>query len=87
MISIDASNHNLIQQYTDDTVTIPDVLVQNSIFGKPKGFAFESIRAFVDCILDGSEFPVTIYDAANTSLALLAIMESARTRTPVKVQY
>lgn len=87
MISIDASNHNLIQQYTDDKVTIPDVLVQNSIFGKPKGFAFESIRAFVDCILDGSEFPVTIYDAANTSLALLAIMESARTRTPVKVQY
>lgn len=87
MISIDTSNHNMIQQYTDNKVTIPDVLVQNSIFGKPKGFAFESIRAFVDAILDGSEFPVSIYDAANTSLAILAIMESARTRTPVKVQY
>ncbi len=87
MIAIDASNHNLIQQYTDNKVVIPDVIVQNTIFGKPKGFAFESIRGFVDCIIDGSEFPVTIYDAANTSLAILSIFESARTRTPVEVQY
>lgn len=87
MISIDASNHNLIQQYTDDKVLVPDVIVQNTIFGKPKGFAFESIRGFVDCILSGNEFPVTIYDAAYTSLAILAIMESAKTRTPVEVQY
>lgn len=87
MIAIDASNHNLIQQYTDNKTLIPDVLVQNTIFGKPKGFAFESIRGFVDCILDGSEFPVTVYDAANTSLAILSILESAKTRTPVDVQY
>lgn len=87
MISIDTSHHNMIQQYTDNKVTVPDVIVQNSVFGKPKGFAFESIRAFVDCILDGSEFPVSMYDAANTSLTILAIMESAKKRTPVKVQY
>ncbi|RCX13522.1 putative dehydrogenase [Anaerobacterium chartisolvens] len=87
MIAIDASNHNLIQQYTDNKVIIPDVIVQNTVFGKPKGFAFESIRGFVDCIIDGSEFPVTIYDAANTSLAILSIFESAKTRTPVEVQY
>lgn len=87
MIAIDASNHNLIQKYTDSTVTVPDIIVQNSIFGKPKGFAFESIRGFVDCILDGTEFPVTLRDAANTSLAILAVMESAKTRMPVEVQY
>lgn len=87
MISIDASNHNMIQQFTDHKVVVPDVIVQNSIFGRPKGFAFESIRGFVDCILEGSEFPVTVYDAANTSLAILSIMESAKTRTPVEVQY
>ena len=44
MISIDASNHNLIQMYTDEKMVVPDVLVQNSIFGLPKGFAFESIK-------------------------------------------
>jgi predicted dehydrogenase len=85
MISIDASNHNLIQMYTDDKVVVPDIIVQNSIFGMPKGFAFESIRGFVDCVMSGKEFPVTVYDAANTSLALLAVMESSRTRMPVEI--
>jgi predicted dehydrogenase len=87
MISLDVSNHNLIQKYTDEKVTVPDIVVQHSIFGFPKGFAFESIRSFVDCLLSGEEFKVSIRDAANTSLALLAIMESAKTRTPVDVRY
>ena len=87
MISLDVSNHNLIQKYTDEKVTVPDIIVQHSIFGFPKGFAFESIRSFVDCILSGEEFKVSIRDAANTSLVILAIMESAKTRTPVEVRY
>ncbi len=87
MISLDVSNHNMIQKYTDEKVTVPDMVVQHSIFGYPKGFAFESIRGFVDCILSGAEFPVSVYDAANTSIAILAIMESAKTRMPVEVQY
>ena len=85
MISLDLSNHNMIQMYTDDKVTVPDVLVQDHIFGSPKGFAFESIRGFVDCVLEDKPFPVTLEDAANTSLAILAIMESAEKRMPVEV--
>lgn len=85
MIALDVSNHNLIQMYTDEKVTVPDVLVQNHIFGNPKGFAFESIRSFVDCLLTGEEFHVSLEDAANTSLAILAIMESAEKRMPVDV--
>jgi len=87
MIAIDASNHNLIQKYTDSKVTVPDILVQNKIFGKHSGFAFQSISGFVDCILTGKEFPVTLEDSANTVLAILAIMESAKTRMPVEVNY
>lgn len=86
MIALDVSNHNLIQMYTDDKVTVPDVLVQNHIFGNPKGFAFESIRSFVDCLLTGEPFHVSLEDAANTSLAILAIMESAEKRMPVDVE-
>lgn len=86
MIAIDASNHNMIQKYTDEKVTVPDVIVQNHIWGQPKGFAFESIRSFVDCLFTGTEFPLTLYDAANTSLTILAIMESARKRMPVEVK-
>ncbi len=87
MISIDASNHTMIQKYTDTQVVVPDVIVQNKIFGQPKGFAFESIRAFVDCLISGEEFPVTMREAAVGVLAILAIMESAKTRTPVEVDY
>lgn len=85
MIAIDASNHNMIQKYTDDNVEVPDVIVKNHIFGQPKGFAFESIRSFVDCLCTGKDFEVSLYDAANTSLTILAIMESAKSRTPVEV--
>jgi predicted dehydrogenase len=87
MISLDLSSHNLIQKYTDDRASVPDVLVQHSVFGQPRGFAFESIRSFVDCILSGEAFHVSLEDAANTSLAILAIMESAQTRQPVEVTY
>jgi predicted dehydrogenase len=87
MISLDVSNHNLIQKYTDEKVTVPDIVVQHSVFGHPRGFAFESIRSFVDCLLSGGAFHVSITDAANTSLAILAIMESAGTRSPVEVRY
>jgi predicted dehydrogenase len=87
MISLDVSNHNLIQKYTDEKVTVPDIVVQHTIFDYPRGFAFESIRSFVDCILSGEDFKVSVQDAANTSIAILAIMESAKTRSPVDVKY
>jgi predicted dehydrogenase len=87
MISLDLSSHNLIQKYTDEKVQVPDILVQHSVFGQPRGFAFESIRSFVDCILSGREFPVSLEDAANTSLVILAIMRSARQGQPVEVEY
>jgi len=87
MIAIDASNHNLIQKYTDSTVQVPDVLVRNTIHGKVKGFAYESIRSFADKLISGEPFIVSMEDAAKTSLAILAIMESADTRMPVDVRY
>lgn len=87
MISIDASNHNLIQKCTDSIMEVPDILVQNLVQGYAKGFAFESVRSFVDRMLDGKPFGLTLQDAANTTMVLLAIMESAKTRTPVDVKY
>ncbi len=87
MVTIDASNHNLVQLYTDDKVVVPDVIVQNSIFGQPKGFAFESIRSFVDCLRTGEAFHVSLEDAARASLVILAILESAKMRMPVAVDY
>jgi predicted dehydrogenase len=87
MINMDLSNHNLIQKYTDKESMNPDILIQHSVFDYPSGFSFASIRSFVDCILSGKDFFVSVADAAKTSLALLAVMESAKKRMPVEVQY
>jgi len=87
MVAIDASNHNLIQKFTDTKVEVPDILVRNTVHGQVKGFAYESIRSFVDKICSGEEFVITMEDAAKTSLAILAIMKSAETRMPVEVEY
>ena len=87
MIAIDASNHNLIQYYSDDRVQVPDIIVRNQIHGRVKGFAYESIRSFVDKLETNEPFIVSMEDAARTSLAILAIMESASKRMPVEIDY
>lgn len=87
MIAIDASNHNLIQFYSDQKVSVPDIIVRNQIHGRVKGFAYESIRSFVDKLASDEPFIVSLEDAARTSLAILAIMESAKSRTPVEIDY
>ena len=86
MIAIDASNHNLIQFYSDDKVTVPDIIVRNTVHGYVKGFAYESIRSFVDRLASGQPFIVSMEDAANTSLAILSMFESAKTRMPVELE-
>ena len=63
------------------------MLVKNSVFGRCTGFAYESIRSFVDKLAADEPFVVSLEDAARTSLAILAIMESAKTRMPVEVDY
>ena len=85
--NIDCSSHTMIQEVTDKKVTTPDVIVRDRVDGKVKGFAYESIRSFVDRLIDGKPFLVSTEDAANTSLALLAVLESAAKREPITVQY
>jgi len=87
MVSIDASNHNLIQKYTDEKTTVPDILVRNTVHGRVKGFAYESIRCFADKIISGEDFILSVEDAAKTSLAILSIFDSAKTKMPVEVEY
>jgi len=87
MVAIDASNHNLIQKYTDEKTIVPDILVRNTVHGRVKGFAYESIRSFADKIISGEDFVVSMEDAAKTSLAILSILKSAKNRMPVDVEY
>lgn len=85
MISLDLSSHNLIHMVDEQRAYTPDILVTNKVFDKCKGLSYESIRDFVDRLVDGKEFRVTLEDARRGALIILAILESAQTRQPVDV--
>lgn len=87
MISLDLSSHNLIEEVTEEKATVPDILVSNMVFDRCKGLSYESIRDFVDRLVDGREFRVTLEDARRTPLAIIAIHESADMGEPVEVTY
>ena len=78
-VDIDASNNNLLKVTSDEKMITGDCIVSNQIFGYHKGFAYESIRSFVQRLETGEEFLVPLEDCANVVLALLDIMESAKT--------
>ncbi|MEF9974897.1 MAG: Gfo/Idh/MocA family oxidoreductase [Clostridia bacterium] len=83
---VDASGHTLLQVADAHRVVTADVLVKNRVFEKCRGFAYESIRSFIDKLVSGEPFHVSVEEAANVSLTLLAVMESAETGLPVKVE-
>ena len=86
MIAIDTSNHTMIRQYDDSRAKVPDVLVRNTVHGRVKGFAYESIRSFIDKLITGEEFIVSLEDSAQVSLVILAIMESAEKHIPIEIK-
>ena len=87
MINMDLSSHNLIQEVTEEKASTPDILVSNRVFDRCKGLSYESIRDFIDRLVDGREFRVSMEDARRTAIAILAIMESAEKGMPVEVHY
>lgn len=87
MFNLDLSNNQMIERITEEKNDRPDVLVKHFVHGKPKGFSFESIKHFVDCLKTGEDFMISIEDAVNTTRVVLAIIESAQERKPVYVYY
>lgn len=87
MFNVDPTHHQLVERHLETPSRKPDFLARHFVYGKPKGFTFESIRHFVDCMLSGEPFLVTEDDAYNTTVLIQAIMESAQRREPVYVNY
>ncbi|MFB5678345.1 Gfo/Idh/MocA family protein [Paenibacillus terreus] len=87
MFNIDPTHSQMMERFTEQKADRPDLLVRHFIHGKPKGFAYESIRHFVDQLITGEPFLVSVEDAYNTTMVILAIMESAASRQPVMVRY
>lgn len=87
MFNLDLSNNQMIEKFTETQSVHPDVLVNHFVHGRAMGFAYQSIRHFVDRLIDGKPFLITPEDGVNTSLSIIAVLESARTHKQVRVEY
>ena len=87
MISMDLMHNNLIERYLEGSADRPDILVGPLIHGRHAGFAYESIRSFVDCLMTGKPVLSSLEDGMRVSKVILAMMQSAEKREPVKVCY
>ena len=87
MYSMDLTNSQDVERYLEGGSSHPDYLVKTEVHGKPVGFAYESIRAFVDCVARDEPVLCGLEDGLRVSRVVLALMESARTRQPVTVGY
>jgi predicted dehydrogenase len=87
MFNMDLTHNQLIERYLEDRCDNPDVIDAPLIRGRHVGFVYESIRHFVDCVADDKPVAATLEDGMRVSTVILAIMQSASTREPVKVTY
>jgi predicted dehydrogenase len=87
MFNMDLTHNQLIERYLEDRCDNPDVIDAPLIRGRHVGFVYESIRHFVDCVADDKPVAATLDDGMRVSTVILAIMQSASTREPVKVTY
>jgi predicted dehydrogenase len=87
MINMDLTNNQMIERYLEDRSDHPDCLVKPRVGDKHVGFAYESIRDFVDCLFLGKEVQATLEDGLKVTRVILAMMESASSGVPIEVQY
>jgi predicted dehydrogenase len=85
MINMDLTHNQLIERYLEDKSDRPDCLEAMTIHGKRVGFAYESIRDFIECVAQGKPVRSTLEDGVRTSKVLLAMLKSAAERAPVKI--
>ena len=84
-VYVDGSHHRILQRYTQDEAAYPDVIVCPVIYGKPMGFAAESIRYFADCIVSDEVPIVGAEDGLRATKVLCAIERSANEGRPVEL--
>lgn len=81
----DASHNRTLETYTDDAVSYPDIFVMPTVYDRQQGFAADSIRHFIDCVVDDKQPAVTGQDGLEVTKVICAIEESVRTGLPVDV--
>ena len=85
VLYINTSDHRVVEMYTRDSVSLPDVLgfSLDADSARLSGFVLEAIARFVDAVVDDKPALATGAEAALVTRVLCAIEESAATGQPV----
>lgn len=84
---VDGSHHRMLERYTQNEAAFPDTFIQPTVYGKPLGFAVESIRHFVDCVVNDGEPLVTGEDGLAATRVIQAMEQSADSGEPVDISW
>ena len=85
--NINSSDSDMLRVLTEERTSTPNPIARPIINGRVEGFAPNNIRSFIDALYFDKPFNVTIDEAADSCLAILAILESAQKKQIVQVQY
>lgn len=84
---VDGSHHRMLERYTQSEASYPDIFVAPTVHGKPLGFAVESIRHFVDCVVNDREPLVTGDDGLAATRVIQAMEQSAQAGAAVELRW
>jgi len=87
MFNLDLTGNQAIERFLEDKSDHPDLLIMPVVHGKYMGFAYESIKDFVEKVASGEEFLAGFEDGYRVSKVVLTVLESAEKRTPLEVDY
>jgi predicted dehydrogenase len=87
MFNMDLTNNQAVERYLESSSDHPDFLVKTRIQEKPVGFAYESIRSFVDALANDKPVLSNLEDGIKVSQVIFALFESAESGRPVDVDY
>ena len=76
----------IVQMYSGEGADFPDTIVCPKVYGKPRGFAYDSIKAFADCVCSDREPSTGYEDGLVATKVILAMEESVAKGEPVVVK-
>lgn len=82
----DLSHHRALEKYSEEKAEYPDVFVSTEIYDKLAGFAFQSIRYFIDCVIEDKEPISSGKDGLEVTKVICAMEESILRGNPVEIR-
>jgi predicted dehydrogenase len=87
MYNMDLTHNQAIERFLKDKSDHPDIIIMPTVHGKPSGYAYESIRDFIERLYSEEDFIVDFNDGYKVSKVILSIIKSAELREPMEVDY